>query len=75
MLAPIIDNDPTGLTCYIPGSGRFRIYTVVSHRPMRTTEEYRLTVDGMVDDPARAHLPTSSAPSCRRPGSPATSSA
>ena len=51
VLAPITDNDPTGLTSYIPGSGRFRIYTVVSHRPMRTTAEYRLTVDGMVDTP------------------------
>ena len=29
-----------------------RIYTVVSRRPMRTTEEYRLTVDGMVDEPS-----------------------
>jgi DMSO/TMAO reductase YedYZ molybdopterin-dependent catalytic subunit len=51
VLAPIIDNDPTGLTGYIPGSGRFRIYTVVSHRPMRTNEEYRLKVDGLVDEP------------------------
>jgi DMSO/TMAO reductase YedYZ molybdopterin-dependent catalytic subunit len=42
-----------GLTGYLPGASHFRIYTVVDFQPLRTHEEYRLTVDGLVDEPLR----------------------
>jgi DMSO/TMAO reductase YedYZ molybdopterin-dependent catalytic subunit len=51
LLRPVSQNDPTGLTSFVPTAGRFRIYTVVGFDPVRTDEEYRLTVDGMVDTP------------------------
>jgi DMSO/TMAO reductase YedYZ molybdopterin-dependent catalytic subunit len=50
-LRPLTLRDRTGLTSYLPGSGRFRIYSVTGHSPKRTTAEYRLTVDGLVDRP------------------------
>ena len=73
-LRPITQNDPTGLTSFVPTAGRFRIYSVTGHLPERSTDEYRLTVDGMVDAPARAQLrrPHGAA---RRPSSRSTSSA
>jgi DMSO/TMAO reductase YedYZ molybdopterin-dependent catalytic subunit len=51
LLRPVTENDPTGLTAFAPTSGRFRIYSVVGHSPHRSPEEYRLTVDGMVERP------------------------
>ncbi len=50
-LRPLTVRDRTGLTSYLPGSGRFRIYSVTGHSPKRTAAEYRLTVDGLVDEP------------------------
>jgi DMSO/TMAO reductase YedYZ molybdopterin-dependent catalytic subunit len=50
-LAPVAKNDPTGLSEYALSSGQFRYYTVVANDPVRTEEDYRLTVDGMVDTP------------------------
>ncbi|HEX8802975.1 MAG TPA: molybdopterin-dependent oxidoreductase [Acidimicrobiales bacterium] len=50
-LRPWSQNDPTGLTSFVPTGGRFRIYSVVGHLPGRSTGEYRLTVDGLVDRP------------------------
>jgi DMSO/TMAO reductase YedYZ molybdopterin-dependent catalytic subunit len=51
VLAPLTDHDPTGITSYLPGAGRFRIYSVVGAEPRRTTADYRLRVDGLVDHP------------------------
>ena len=50
-LRPVTRNDPTGLTSFVPTAGRFRIYSVTAHMPERSTADYRLTVDGMVDTP------------------------
>ena len=56
LLRPVSQNDPTGLTSFVPTAGRFRIYTVVGFDPVRTDAEYRLTVDGMVDTPLELTL-------------------
>ena len=50
-LAPITAADPTGLTQLIPVAGGFRIYSVVGFLPRRSTTDYRLVVDGLVDRP------------------------
>ena len=50
-LRPVTQNDPTGLTSFVPTAGRFRIYSVTSHMPERSAADYRLTVDGLVDRP------------------------
>ncbi|MHB9754757.1 molybdopterin-dependent oxidoreductase [Streptomyces sp. BYX5S] len=49
--------DPTGLTGALPGGGGFRYYSVTASVPRRTTETYRLTVDGLVDHPTTYTLP------------------
>ncbi len=51
LLRPVTQNDPTGLTSFVPTAGRFRIYSVVGHLPERSDADYRLTVDGLVDHP------------------------
>lgn len=48
--------DPTGLTGLLPGAGGFRYYSVVSSVPARTAQTYALTVDGLVERPARYRL-------------------
>ena len=55
-LRPLTQNDPTGLTSFVPTAGRFRIYSVVGHLPKRSDDEYRLTVDGLVDRPLELSL-------------------
>jgi DMSO/TMAO reductase YedYZ molybdopterin-dependent catalytic subunit len=67
LLRPITQNDATGLTSFLPTSGRFRIYTVTGDYPAMTDAAYRLTVDGLVDRPAtlditdvRSRLPQTS---------------
>lgn len=50
-LRPITLNDSTGLSSFLPTSGRFRIYSVTGGLPSRTDAAYRLTVDGLVDRP------------------------
>lgn len=50
-LRPITIRDRTGLSSYLPGTGRFRIYSVVGFSPKRTAAEYRLRVDGLVERP------------------------
>lgn len=52
LLRPLTLNDQTGLTSFLPTSGRFRIYSVTGSMPQRSREEYRLTLDGAVDRPA-----------------------
>lgn len=55
-LRPVTLNDQTGLTSFLPSGGRFRIYSVTGSLPSRTDAEYRLTLDGAVDRPARLDL-------------------
>jgi DMSO/TMAO reductase YedYZ molybdopterin-dependent catalytic subunit len=56
LLRPITLNDSTGLTGFLPTSGRFRIYSVTGDLPSRTDAEYRLTVDGAVGSPGTFDL-------------------
>jgi DMSO/TMAO reductase YedYZ molybdopterin-dependent catalytic subunit len=56
LLRPITLNDRTGLTAFLPSSGRFRIYSVTGSLPSRSDAEYRLTVDGKVDTPTTYDL-------------------
>ncbi len=51
ILAPIEEHDPTGLTGLIPAAGGWRYYSVASSEPLRTPQDYRLTVSGLVDRP------------------------
>jgi DMSO/TMAO reductase YedYZ molybdopterin-dependent catalytic subunit len=55
-LRPITLNDRTGLTSFLPSSGRFRIYSVTGGLPSRSDAAYRLTVDGHVERPATLRL-------------------
>lgn len=50
-LGAAADKDPTGLTGLLPGGG-FRYYSVAPSVPERSPEQYRLTVDGLVERPA-----------------------
>lgn len=52
LLRPVTQNDAAGLSNLLPTAGRFRIYTVTGDLPARSTDEYRLTVDGLVERPA-----------------------
>jgi DMSO/TMAO reductase YedYZ molybdopterin-dependent catalytic subunit len=56
LLRPITLNDRTGLTSFLPTSGRFRIYSVTGSLPSRSEADYRLTIDGLVDKPATLSL-------------------
>lgn len=50
-LLPITSHDPTGLTNLIPGTDRFRIYTVTGKLPSRSRSDWRLKVGGLVERP------------------------
>lgn len=50
-LRPVAQNDPTGLSNFVPTAGRFRIYSVTPTMPSQATNEWNLTVDGLVDRP------------------------
>ncbi|MFE2142192.1 molybdopterin-dependent oxidoreductase [Streptomyces sp. NPDC059456] len=50
-LGAAADKDPTGLTGLLPNGGGFRYYSVASSVPERGPENYRLTVDGLVERP------------------------
>ncbi len=52
-LAPISALDPTGLTQYVPGAGRFRIYTVTGDLPSKSRAAWRLEVGGLVRESLR----------------------
>jgi DMSO/TMAO reductase YedYZ molybdopterin-dependent catalytic subunit len=56
LLRPLTMNDQTGLSSFLPTSGRFRIYSVTGDLPSRSEAEYRLTVDGHVDRPGTLDL-------------------
>ncbi|MFC4467178.1 molybdopterin-dependent oxidoreductase [Streptomyces xiangluensis] len=45
------DKDPTGLTGLLPNGGGFRYYSVTSSVPKKGENDYRLTIDGLVDRP------------------------
>ncbi|MEO7429970.1 MAG: molybdopterin-dependent oxidoreductase [Acidimicrobiales bacterium] len=55
-LRPITLNDSTGLSSFLPTAGRFRIYSVTGGLPSRTDEEYRLSVNGVVERPVTLDL-------------------
>jgi DMSO/TMAO reductase YedYZ molybdopterin-dependent catalytic subunit len=44
-------NDPTGLSTLLPIGDHFRFYTITSGFPKRAPQDYRLTVNGLVDKP------------------------
>lgn len=46
------DKDPTGLTGLLPNGGGFRYYSVAASVPRKNEQDYRLTVDGLVERPA-----------------------
>lgn len=52
LLGAAADKDPTGLTGLLPNGGGFRYYSVASSVPRKNEQNYRLTVDGLVDRPA-----------------------
>jgi DMSO/TMAO reductase YedYZ molybdopterin-dependent catalytic subunit len=56
LLRPITLNDGTGLSSFLPTSGRFRIYSVTGGLPSRSDADYRLTVDGHIDRPVTLDL-------------------
>ncbi len=56
LLRPITLNDQTGLTSFLPSSGRFRIYSVTGGLPSRSEADYELSVAGHVDRPATLDL-------------------
>lgn len=52
----VTGRDPTGLTGLLPNGGGFRYYSVASSVPERGPQDYRLTVDGLVERPATYSL-------------------
>lgn len=48
VLAPIRNNDPTGLSGLIPGEGGWRFYSVTASKPNIATSDYQLQVGGLV---------------------------
>jgi len=56
VLRPLTIHDQTGLSSFLPSSGRFRIYTVTGNLPARSDAAYRLTLDGEVDHPTTLEL-------------------
>jgi DMSO/TMAO reductase YedYZ molybdopterin-dependent catalytic subunit len=51
VLGALSGKDPTGLTGLLPNGGGFRYYSVTASVPHKSAENYRLTVDGLVDKP------------------------
>lgn len=49
MFAPLADRDGTGLTSLLPGTSKFRFYSVAGFNPDISRAEYRLQVSGLVD--------------------------
>jgi DMSO/TMAO reductase YedYZ molybdopterin-dependent catalytic subunit len=56
VLAKVSAQDPTGVTGLLPGGGGFRFYSVSASVPHRGEDDYRLTVDGLVDRPSGYRL-------------------
>lgn len=51
-LGSLQENDPTGLTALIPGSGGWRYYSVTSSEPRLDASSATVSVTGLVDRPA-----------------------
>ena len=51
LLRPLTVNDRTGLSSFLPTSGRFRIYSVTGTLPAKADADYQLRVDGDVEQP------------------------
>ncbi|WP_237536335.1 molybdopterin-dependent oxidoreductase [Streptomyces sp. SID5785] len=56
-LEGLTSKDPTGVSGLLPNGGGFRYYSVAASVPHRSAADYRLTVDGLVERPARYTLP------------------
>jgi DMSO/TMAO reductase YedYZ molybdopterin-dependent catalytic subunit len=56
VLAPIQVHDPTGLVSLFPLGNTFRYYSVTGGVAERTAADYRLSVSGLVGQPARHSL-------------------
>lgn len=52
VLATLGSKDPTGLISLLPGGGGFRFYSVADTIPQRSDDDYRLTVNGLVEHQA-----------------------
>ncbi|MFJ8822163.1 molybdopterin-dependent oxidoreductase [Streptomyces sp. NPDC102467] len=57
VLEGVAQKDPTGLSGLLPNGGGFRYYSVAASVPHKSAENYRLTVDGLVDRPGAHTLP------------------
>ncbi|RAJ78871.1 molybdopterin-dependent oxidoreductase-like protein [Streptomyces sp. PsTaAH-137] len=53
----VTSKDPTGVTGLLPAGGGFRYYSVTASVPHKNEQNYRLTVDGLVDHPTAYTLP------------------
>ncbi len=51
LAALVPKNDPTGITGLIPIGEHFRFYSITNVFPKRAPQDYRLTVNGLVDKP------------------------
>lgn len=51
LLRPVEERDPTGLSALIPAGNSFRFYSITGDEPQRTSADYALTVDGLVERP------------------------
>jgi DMSO/TMAO reductase YedYZ molybdopterin-dependent catalytic subunit len=56
VLAPVEARDPTGLVALFPLGNTFRYYSVTGGVAERTAADYRLSVSGLVGQPARHSL-------------------
>jgi DMSO/TMAO reductase YedYZ molybdopterin-dependent catalytic subunit len=56
VLSAVSGKDPTGVTGLLPNGGGFRYYSVAASVPHRGPRDYSLTVDGLVEHPARHGL-------------------
>jgi DMSO/TMAO reductase YedYZ molybdopterin-dependent catalytic subunit len=50
-ISAVASHDPTGLTSLLPGNNGFRYYSVTGSEPAESTEDYKLTIKGLVDKP------------------------
>jgi DMSO/TMAO reductase YedYZ molybdopterin-dependent catalytic subunit len=53
VLQPLTNSSGGGLAALIPGADRFRFYTVTGGYPVIDKDRYSLSVDGLVERPAR----------------------
>ncbi len=56
LLAPVQLRDPTGLSSLVPAGAGFRFYSVTGGQPERSSQDYGLTVSGLVGRAVRLSL-------------------